>query len=153
MKKKQIALICSLSALFIIGTFLGFLISTKYSTINDIYSLNAQPSSSEDTCQSLIDSIFAQKQTEHSMVGYYPQIYEPSLQATYYGLSILDMLGQLNLIDPSEITSYIMSFYDKNSHLFYDDYIFRYLDMTNYYYPLSSFLEINCYAPGLRPER
>jgi hypothetical protein len=40
-----------------------------------------------------IESIFAQKLTDYSQLGYFPQYYEPSLQATYYALYILEALG------------------------------------------------------------
>ena len=87
MHKKQIFLVYSLCVLLYIGAFSGFLINMRYSNENKAYNIASYPYfSSEDSYQSLLESIFAQKQTDHSMVGYYPQIYGPSLQATYYGL-------------------------------------------------------------------
>jgi len=80
--------------------------------------------------------------------GYFPNVYEPSIQATYYGLSILNAIGRLDLIHKPTIRDFIMSFYNNETHLFWDSYAYRATDLTTFErpYPLASSLEINCYA-------
>ncbi len=96
----------------------------------------------------IINSIFDARVSDYSDLGYFPQIYEPSLQATYYGLYILDTIGKLNHINQSEIINYIMSHYDIGSNRFMDTLAYRYLDtdFSKTYFPLNSILEVNCYA-------
>ena len=95
-----------------------------------------------------IESIFDRKLSDFELYGYFPQIYEPSLQATYYGLYILDTLGNLGEVNKTAITNYIISTYNQESNLFLEDYSYRYLDtdFSQIYYPLTSVLEVNCYA-------
>ncbi|MFX1479455.1 MAG: hypothetical protein ACFFCI_15080 [Promethearchaeota archaeon] len=95
-----------------------------------------------------IDSILAKKIDEYDNYGYFPQLYEPSLQAIYYGLSILYALGKLERVNATMITEFIMAQYNASSHLFIDTNAYRYLDtdFSHDYYPLSSLLEANCYA-------
>ena len=96
----------------------------------------------------IIEEIFTQNLAKYSSMGYFPQLYEPSLQATYYALYILEALGNLDQINQSSITDYIMSHYDSYSHIFLDKYSYRYLDtdFSQGYYALTSILEVNCYA-------
>ncbi len=96
----------------------------------------------------IIEDIFTQKLNKYSSLGYFPQTFEPSLQATYYGLYILESLDLLEQINQTDILNYIMSHYDANSNLFMDQYAYRYLDLdfSQCYYPFTSVLEINCYA-------
>ena len=93
-----------------------------------------------------IDKVFDAKLNDYGSYGYFPQIYEPSLQATYYALYILDAIGKLNEIDQIAVKDYIMSHYDNNSDLFIDKYAQRYLDtdIDLDYYPWTSVLEVNC---------
>jgi len=95
-----------------------------------------------------IDSVIDDKINDYDNLGFFPQIYESSLQATYYGLYILDSIGKLGSIDKSRFTQYIMSHYNYSSHLFMDNSAYRYLDTDFFhsYYPLSTVLEVNCYA-------
>jgi len=95
----------------------------------------------------IIEEIFTQNLAKYSSMGYFPQLYEPSLQATYYALNILEALGKLDQINQSSITDYIMSHYDSNSHIFMDIYSYRYLDtdFSQGYYPFTYVHEVNCY--------
>lgn len=96
----------------------------------------------------IINSIFDARVSDYSDLGYFPQIYEPSIQATYYALFIFDAIGKLNHINQSEIINYIMSQYDGSSNRFMDTLAYRYLDtdFSKTYFPLNSILEVNCYA-------
>ena len=96
----------------------------------------------------IIEEMFTQKLNKYSSLGYFPQTFEPSLQATYYGLFILEALDLLDKINQTDILNYIMSHYDINSKLFMDQYAYRYLDLnfSQSYYPFTSVLEINSYA-------
>ncbi|MFX1320391.1 MAG: hypothetical protein ACFFAQ_01990 [Promethearchaeota archaeon] len=102
------------------------------------------------TCRNMdnIEAIFDRKLSDYELYAYFPQIYKPSLQATYYGLYILDVLGNLGEINKTTITNYIISTYNQESNLFFDEYSYRYLDtdFSQAYYPLTSLLEVNCYA-------
>ena len=104
--------------------------------------------SSSCSNQENIEAIFERKLNDYASFGYFPQIYQPSLQATYYAIFILDALGHLELIDETEIINYIIAHYDVDSHIFLDDYARRYLDIdfSMSYFPLTSLLEVNCYA-------
>ena len=96
-----------------------------------------------------IDAIFASKDEDFTTLGFYPQLYESSLQATYYGLSILDAIGKLEQVNETQIVNYIMSTYDSESHLFRDSYSYRYLDTDftkSFMYPLTSLLQVHCYG-------
>ena len=96
----------------------------------------------------IINSIFDARKSNYSNVGYFPQIYEPSLQATYYALYVLDVIGKLNYINQTEIINYIMSHYEISSNRFMDTLSYRYLDtdFSKTFFPLNSILEVNCYA-------
>jgi len=98
--------------------------------------------------QENIEAIFERKLSDYTSFGYFPQIYEPSLQATFFAIYILDALGKLELINQTDIINYIMAHYDIDSHIFLDDYARRYLDIDFLmsYFPLTSLLEVNCYA-------
>ncbi|MFX1324091.1 MAG: hypothetical protein ACFE8N_03980, partial [Promethearchaeota archaeon] len=95
-----------------------------------------------------INTMFTDKLEDYANLGIFPQIYEPSLRATYFALNTLEALGKLEQVNETKVISYIMSYYDENSYLFKDQYATRYID-TNFslfYYPLYSLLEVNCYA-------
>ena len=104
--------------------------------------------SSDATNLEIIESIFDSKSNDYTTYGYYPQIYSDSLQATYYALFILDSIGKLDEIDQGEVITYIMSHYNSSSHQFLDDSAKRYLSsfIPNLYWPLTTLLEVNCYA-------
>ncbi|MFX0017730.1 MAG: hypothetical protein ACFFAF_03310 [Candidatus Hermodarchaeota archaeon] len=109
---------------------------------------NLQLVSSTRTNYEIIQELFSQKTLDYTSLGYFPQVYTPSLQACYYALYILDSLGKLDQINQTKITNYIMSYYNDNSHIFMDVYSYRYLesDYLEMVYPLSSMLQIHCYA-------
>ncbi|MFX0148906.1 MAG: hypothetical protein ACFE8E_14295, partial [Candidatus Hodarchaeota archaeon] len=96
----------------------------------------------------IIQEIFTQKKSDYNSLGYFPQRYIPSLQATYYAIFILDALGKLDQINQTELTNYIMAHYDEDLHIFKDEYTSRYLkaNYSQMYYALSSMLQIHCYA-------
>ena len=137
--------------LCITGLFVSFLIFASLSRSNDC-------DRSKETSESfltpftnnfdIVPEILNSKIDDYNSLGYFPQIYQPSLQATYYALSILDEVGRLSDINQTRILNYIMSCYNQSSYIFADDYSQRYLDMniSKTYYPYSSFLEGNCYA-------
>ena len=105
------------------------------------------PSTANSNYQ-IIEDVFDVKASDYEDDGFFPQLYEPSLQATYYGLFILNSLGEIDVINESWIISYIMSHYNSSSGIFMDEYAARYLgtDFSYIYYPLSTLLEVNCYA-------
>lgn len=106
------------------------------------------PIVSSGSNRDLIDSVFDAKVLEYQDLEYFKQLHEPSLQATYEALYILDALGKLDRVNQTASINYVMSHYDIGVNRFMDTLAFRYLD-TNFsqmYYPLSSVLEANCYA-------
>ena len=109
---------------------------------------NVQLASSTKTNYEMIQEIFSQKTTDYASLGYFPQAYTPSLQACYYALFFLDALGKLDQINQTKIINYIMPHYNDTSHIFMDAYSYRYLesDYLEMIYPLSSMLQIHCYA-------
>ncbi|MEE9377878.1 MAG: hypothetical protein V3V33_07560 [Candidatus Lokiarchaeia archaeon] len=111
---------------------------------NSDFSSNYSPSNNFDNIQDILDS----KLADYNSLGYFPQIYQPSLQATYYALYVLDKIGRLSEINITETSNFIMSYYDMISKVFSDDYSKRYLDIniSKTYYPYTSLLEVNCYA-------
>ncbi len=81
--------------------------------------------------------------------GYYPTIHPPSIHATFYAISILNYLGELDHANATELVAYLMSHYDNEGGIFSDFYSDRYLDTDldkDQPPPLTSQLEINCYA-------
>ncbi|KKL94406.1 hypothetical protein LCGC14_1864980 [marine sediment metagenome] len=95
-----------------------------------------------------INSVFAEKVSSYDTYGVYPQLYKPSLQATFYGIISIDSLGKLDQAKKTPLIDYIMSHYNESSGLFMDKYAYRYLDtdFSQIYYPLTSVLEVNSYA-------
>ena len=100
------------------------------------------------TSMDLIESVFDAKSNDYAQKGYYPQIYRPSLQATYYALSTLESIGNLSEIDQGKVITYIMSHYNSSTHQFVDSSAKRYLssEIPGLYLPLTTLLEVNCYA-------
>ena len=110
---------------------------------------DGKPYSASEEIYDNIDAIFTAKDEDFTTLGFYPQLYESSLQATYYGLSILDAIGKLEQVNETQIVNYIMSTYDSESHLFRDSYSYRYLDTdftASFMYPLTSLLQVHCYG-------
>ncbi len=110
--------------------------------------IGKSPSLSPPIHSGLINEILDTKMDNFDSKGYFPQIFHPSLQATYYALAILDEIERLNTINQTYVKHFIMAHYNSTSHVFMDDYARRYLDIdiTKKYYHLSSLLEVNCYA-------
>ena len=124
-------------------------INTKYKQIEEEDDKSVKVASSNPTSNyEIIEVEFAQKLAIYTSLGCFPQIYKPSLQATYYAIYILEALDKLDQINQTAIVNYIMTQYDANSHIFMDKYSYRYLDtdFSQCYYPYTSVLEINCYA-------
>ena len=96
----------------------------------------------------ILEAIFDAKNAEYATNGYYSQIYSDSLQATYYALFVLDAIGKLGDIDQQAVIDYIMSFYNSSTSQFTDENSNRYLasKIPGRYYPLSTLLQVNCYA-------
>ena len=67
-----------------------------------------------------IEAIFGRKLDDYDNLGYFSQIYESSLQATYYGLYILEALGKLSDINQTKIIDYILDHYSEYFHIFTD---------------------------------
>ncbi|MFX0021518.1 MAG: hypothetical protein ACFE9S_04280 [Candidatus Hermodarchaeota archaeon] len=139
--------------LFISGTILFSFINnipdydrSQNNLFNEIPS-RVQIKSAGDN-RDVLDSIFNYKISEYNNKGYFPQIYEPSLQATYYALYTLNSVGKLYEINQSEIIEYIIGYYEGSSTCFMDTLAYRYLDtdFDKTYFPLSTVLEVTCYA-------
>ena len=103
---------------------------------------------SDDVNYDILLTTLTSKIDEYYGLGHFNQGYQPSLQATYYALYILQAIDKLDAIDKVEITEYIMSNYNTYSRVFIDEYGYRYLDtdFSKNYYPLTTVLEVNCYA-------
>jgi len=143
-KKDGIALVLVVCMLFTLGSCLQ---EKDY-----ISSVEIEPNDvtlSSLTNFNIINSIFDDKINKYNTYGFFPQMYEPSLQATYYGLFILDAIGKLDMINETQMINYIMSAYNEETKIFMDSYALRYLDNDfnqAWFYPLTSLLEVNCYA-------
>jgi prenyltransferase beta subunit len=96
----------------------------------------------------ILEDITISKLEEYNSQEYFSQYYLPSIQATYYALSIADFLNSFDSMNKTSLRNFIMNHYDMEENIFSDDYSDRYLD-TNFnltYYSLNSLLEVNCYA-------
>ncbi len=120
----------------------------NYSEIFSNSDMDGSLQTSSKTNGEIIQEVFSAKNVQFRDLGYYTQMFESSLQATYYGLCVLETIGKLGGINSSEVLTHIMSFYDSDSNLFMDKYAYRYLDtdFSQVYYPLNTQLEVNCYA-------
>ncbi len=98
--------------------------------------------------QELIEQLLDAKIEEFRREGFFSEYYYPSIHATYYAVQSLMYLGKEDVIDKYEIVNFLMDHYDDSSHTFRDEYSDRYLDsdFIGIYYPLTSILEVNCYA-------
>jgi prenyltransferase beta subunit len=146
---------------YILSLFLIFFISSivlfpsfktfygkGYANIKFKELINKDLSLSGGDNKELLDSLFNSKVLEYYDKGFLPQIYEPSLQATYYALFTLQSIGKLHEINHTEIIEYIMGYFEEEDGRFMDILAYRYLDtdFTKTYFPLSTILEITCYA-------
>jgi prenyltransferase beta subunit len=123
-------------------------ISKNYAFTKNQDIIDTINTSDEESNSDIIDKMIDNYIAEYDSNEYFPSSYEPSLQGIYFSLSILDSLDKLNSINQTEITQVIMSYYEANASIFIDEYAKRYLD-TDFemkYYPLSTLLEVNCYA-------
>ena len=148
--------------LFLLILIIGFLIPVNISKIpqievNDrraslIDSILKQeeksPLMSSISHEDKLERIFDRKLADFNTFDHFPQYYMTSLQATYHALYVLNAIGRLGLIKSTEVTNYLMSHYDDNSHSFLDDYSIRYIDVNSsqYFFPLNSLLETTCYG-------
>jgi len=116
----------------------------RFTFAQDVESL---PTSADSPYQ-VINNIFTTKAGNYEDDGFFPQLYDSSLQATYYSLFILNSIGKLDVVNKSKVSNYIMSHYNSSAGIFMDEYASRYLgtDFDYVYYPLSTVLEVNCYA-------
>ena len=114
-------------------------------TNSDFYNLSTAQNSSN---LEILKAVFDAKNIEYATNGYYSQIYSDSLQATYYALYVLDAIGKLGDIDQQAVTDYIMTFYNSSTDKFSDENSKRYFasKIPGRYSPLSTLLEVNCYA-------
>ncbi|MFX1317270.1 MAG: hypothetical protein ACFE9T_15515, partial [Promethearchaeota archaeon] len=150
-KKIKVGLILPLLICLVIINFNDL---KKIETINQEINQDPLSNNAKDikisSCsnQENIEAIFERKLSDYGSYGYFPQIYEPSLQATFFAIYVLAALEKIELINQTEIIYYIMAHYDEDSHIFLDDYARRYLDIdfSMSYFPLTSLLEVNCYA-------
>jgi prenyltransferase beta subunit len=123
-------------------------VNRGYNDVNTDYISKKIPKTSSCENGDNIDAIFDRKLYDYDNSGYFPQVYESSLQATYYGLYILEALGKLDHLNQTRIVDYILDHYSEDLQIFLDAFTLRYLNMNfpQKYYPLSSMLEIHCYA-------
>ena len=94
-----------------------------------------------------IDSLLDKEIERYESYGFFSSYYQPSLQATYQAICILNDIGCLSQVDEIEISDYIMKYYTNNNS-FIDSVALRYLDadFSQQYYPLQTYMEITCYA-------
>ncbi|MBD3256260.1 MAG: hypothetical protein GF383_14275 [Candidatus Lokiarchaeota archaeon] len=113
-----------------------------------VWKTNISPSTISEMNYDVLHSLLDAKLDQYTEIGYFNQIYEPSLQATYYGVYVFDALGKLSELNQTLLIDYVMSKYNDTEGLFYDTYAYRYLDINldQAYYPYASLLEVNCYA-------
>jgi prenyltransferase beta subunit len=100
------------------------------------------------TGSTFIDSLLDQEIKRFESNGFFSSYYQPTIQATYQAISILNAIGGLSQIDENEVVDYIIAHYAVDNSSFIDMDALRYLDadFAQYYYPLQSHLEITCYA-------
>ncbi|MBN1801451.1 MAG: hypothetical protein JW891_08095 [Candidatus Lokiarchaeota archaeon] len=98
--------------------------------------------------QQIMEQVLDAKIEEFRQDGYFSEYYHPSIHATYYAVQSLMYLGKEIAIDKDNVVNFIMAHYNATTHLFSDIYSDRYLDtdFLSIYYPLTSLLEVNCYA-------
>ncbi|KKM99070.1 hypothetical protein LCGC14_1151550, partial [marine sediment metagenome] len=143
MKKKLLLLIG-----FVILVSVGFLYPKNMVQFEVEKNSSGSLQMASETNFDHINSAFAEKVNSYDAYEVYPQLYKPSLQATFYGIISLDNLGKLDQAKKTDLINYIMSHYNVTTGLFMDKYAYRYLDtdFSQIYYPLTSVLEVNSYA-------
>ncbi len=147
------------AGIFLLILVIGLLIPVNISQIEmnerktlEIDSLLKQdddsPLSSSISHEDKLREMFDRKLADFNTLGYFPQYYRNSLQATYHALFVLDAIGKIDMINSTEVINYIMNHHDEVSQFFRDDYSLRYLDANNsqYYFQLNSLLETTCYG-------
>jgi len=147
MRLKKYVVLGMLVVIIILGCTVSHELAQINNTDNESDIYPSEPSQSL-TNNEILNGIFNNKILEYTSEGYFSQIYETSLQATYYALFILSSIGKINELNFTELSSYIMSHYDSDMNRFMDTLAYRYLD-TDFsltYYPLSTVLEATCYA-------
>lgn len=147
MKSKTYVFVGCIIIIILCSILLQPISYSNLSNLNSSIQYEPQELSAIDN-NDIIHSIFDTKIQDYSSLGYFPQAYDPSLQATYYGLYILKSIGKLDQINQTDILNYIMSCYTPSTNRFMDTLAYRYLDtdFSKTYFPLSSVLEVNCYA-------
>lgn len=147
--KKRLLQVMGILSIAILLVFSVSIFSRHHNSMGSSQGLEIHTSGSEELPNSeIINTMFYTYIDEYNELGYYPSYYKPSLQATYYTLSILSDIGRLGEINQSAIIEFIMEHYNASTGFFSDEYAFRYLD-TDFslrYYPLSTLLEVNAYA-------
>jgi prenyltransferase beta subunit len=153
MKSKYQYKLCVLLILSILGivlvssiNHLSGQISSQYIVYTEIPSQDLTISADDNS--DLLESIFDSKILDYNNKGFFPKIYDPSLQATYYALYTLNSVGKLHEINQSEVTEYIMDLYEESNTRFMDTLAYRYLDtdFAKVYFPLNTILETTCYS-------
>jgi len=147
MKLKKYVVLGIMVVIIILGSTVSHELAQINNTDNEFVIHSSGPSQSL-TNNEILNAVFNDKVMEYTSQGYFSQIYETSLQATYYALFILNSIGKVNELNVTELSSYIMSHYDSGLDRFMDSLSYRYLetDFSLTYYPLSTVLETTCYA-------
>ncbi|MFX1393533.1 MAG: prenyltransferase/squalene oxidase repeat-containing protein [Promethearchaeota archaeon] len=146
-------ILIGISAIMLTGRNSSNINNTSYGkdieVISDI-SENIFPRASSKENYNNIEALMTAKIADYDALGYFPTLYGPSLQATYYAIYILNAIDKLDTINTTQITNFILSKYNESEHLFIDECAERFLNLdfsTLYmYYPYSTLLEVNCYA-------
>jgi len=117
-----------IASIIVVSCFnVEYVIRSNYSSIQETVSetIREAPKSSSTTDNNqIITDIFSSKLSDFESLGYFPQIYEPSLQATFYALSILDSIDRLDTINSTAVLNYILSKYDYAAGIFMDKYAY-----------------------------
>ncbi|MBD3216503.1 MAG: hypothetical protein GF311_28070, partial [Candidatus Lokiarchaeota archaeon] len=143
-KKKQnkIIVVCAL----FIGIFFIPILLQEFQSQNSQHSfpISLSDVNNHDLLMDAMDG----KLSQYNDNGFFSTYYTPSLQGVFYALSSYNTLGNLDLINQTEILNYILNQYDIPSEYFLDPYAVRYLDtdFDEYYLPLNTLLEVNCFA-------
>ncbi|GAG84473.1 unnamed protein product, partial [marine sediment metagenome] len=92
MKLKKYAVLGLMVVIIILGSTISHELAQINNTDNESGILPSEISQSL-TNNEILNDIFNNKILEYISNGYFPQIYETSLQATYYALFILSSIG------------------------------------------------------------
>ncbi|MFX1273636.1 MAG: hypothetical protein ACFFBP_13570 [Promethearchaeota archaeon] len=151
MKLKKISCIFGLISLFCLTMLSGiFNIEnlSEYSYVSEYQNEILTPSISVGTNEDIIDEILDAKIGFFQAEQFFPGLYETSIHATYYAIYTIFTLGKSNMLNENTIIDFIMAHYNNSTALFEDSYSDRYLDtdFNQWYFPLTTLLEVNCYA-------